>query len=145
MTDKLILLIDREDSVREILSICFHYLGGWEVIAVATPTEGADVSREKQPDAIVLDLAIDRVEGLSFIRSLKNNSLTGSIPILLITAYASWFSARHLHSIGVVGALEKPFNPITLPARMAEIFGWPIETTGPHQRVAATGERSVRK
>lgn len=127
MSGKFILLIDREDSVREILSTCFSYLGGWNVIAVATIEEGLDALRSGQPDAIVLDLAIDRGESLSFIRSLKNDPATGAIPILLITAYASWFSRRHLESIGVVAALEKPFNPISLPARVAEIFGWKLE------------------
>ena len=129
MALRLILLIEHDEEIREVLRVCLRYLAGWDVVALSSPQESPEAVTHERPDAILLDAFLPRMNGLGFIqkfliRKLKSHALTQSVPILLITDKASWFTAEQLHSLGIQGAIAKPFDPTTLPSQIAQILGW---------------------
>lgn len=124
MARKLILLIDREASIRTILQACLNRLGGWDVLPVSSLQEGLEVLPHRKADAILLDVPMLETDGFALIREFSNHPSTQSIPILLIATKASWFSRQQLQEAGIVGAISKPFNPITLPRQIAELLDW---------------------
>jgi CheY-like chemotaxis protein len=126
MTEKLILLIDPEDSVREVLKLCLCYLGGWNVLSAGSFQDGLEALSIEQPDAIVLGVSPSEIDDWAFIQYLKNNPLTCAIPILLLCTRASWFSSQQLQDMGVVGAIAKPFNSSTLAIQIAELLNWSL-------------------
>ncbi|MBV8883251.1 MAG: response regulator [Chroococcidiopsidaceae cyanobacterium CP_BM_RX_35] len=98
------------------------HLGGWHVIAATSIQEGLEKLTTERPDAILLDFLIpDELDGLQFIRQLQNHQLWQTIPIVLITAKARWFTSQQIREIGVIA---KPFNPVSLPAQIAALLGW---------------------
>ncbi|MBF2028692.1 MAG: response regulator [Oscillatoriales cyanobacterium C42_A2020_001] len=132
MALKRILLIEHDEEIREILRICLRYLAGWDVISFGSPQESLDATSHARPDAILLDAFLPKTNSLGFIQkvcvqTLKNNALTQSVPILLITDQASWFTAEQLRSLGVQGAIAKPFDPTLLPSQIAHLLGWSQE------------------
>lgn len=127
MPRKLILLIDREAAVRAVLEVCLNRLGGWNVLSVASPQEGLETLMTCEPDAILLDTPLLETEGFGFICTLRTNSVTRDIPVLLISAKARWFSSQQLQELSITGAIAKPFNPITLPRQVAELLNWILE------------------
>ncbi len=124
MVTKLVLLVDDEANVREIVQACLQDLGGWDVQSVASAQEGLDTAAAVQPDAIVLDSSILEIDGLAFLQKLRANPLTQLIPVVLLTAKARWFTPHQLESVGVAGAIAKPFNPISLTNEIANALGW---------------------
>jgi CheY-like chemotaxis protein len=76
------------------------------------------------PDAILLDTSTAEADALIFLEQLKQHSTSQSIPILLITARASWFTPNQLQDMGFTGAIAKPFNPCTLSTQVAQLLGW---------------------
>ncbi|MFB2876047.1 response regulator [Floridanema aerugineum] len=121
---KSILLIDYEASVREVLQVCLSEIGGWNVIAVASFEEGLALLLTEKLDAIIMDNVTAKRNSTRFIQKLKANPLTQSIPILLITHKASWYSRQHLQEMSVVGAIAKPFDPVFLPVQISKLLGW---------------------
>ena len=119
-----ILLIDYEASVRDVLQVCLSEIGGWDVIAAASFEEGLALLRTQKLDAIIMDNITRKRDSTRFIQKLKANPLTQSIPILLITDKASWYSRQHLQDISVVGAIAKPFDPVCLPVQVSQLLGW---------------------
>ncbi|MBE9230026.1 response regulator [Phormidium sp. LEGE 05292] len=119
-----ILLIDYEASVREVLQVCLSEIGGWNVIAAASFEEGLALLPTQKLDAIIMDNFTGKRDSTRFIQKLKANPLTQSIPILLITHKASWYSRQHLQDMSVVGAIAKPFDPVCLPAKVSQLLGW---------------------
>lgn len=126
-TTKLVLLVDNEASVREVVEACLKDLGGWDVLSVASVQEGLNRLVAVQPDAIVVDISMPGMEGLTFLQQLKANPVTHSIPIVLLTPRARWFTLKQIQPFGVVGAITKPFNPISLTNEIAKALGWPLE------------------
>lgn len=119
-----ILLIDYEASVWDVLQVCLSEIGGWNVIAAASFEEGLALLRTQKLDAIIMDNIIGKRESTRFIQKLKANPLTQSIPILLITHKASWYSRQHLQDMSVVGAIAKPFAPVCLPVQISQLLSW---------------------
>ena len=129
MQRKLILLIDPEPSVRAVLRICLVHLGGWEVKAMALPSQAIPVVGQLNPDAIFLDAPALQDQGKSIIAALQSSAQT-QIPIVLITGQANWFSQKQLQDMGAVGAISKPFNPLHLPGQLRDILDWTIDALG---------------
>lgn len=119
-----ILLIEHEASIREILHTCLSEFGGWHVTLSSSIQEGVNLCMAVSPDVILLDASTPETDALIFIEQLKQYSITASIPILLITARASWFTLRQLNQMGFAGAITKPFNPSTLTTQVAHLLGW---------------------
>jgi CheY-like chemotaxis protein len=124
MPTKSILLIEHEASIREVLYTCLIEFGGWRVTLSNSIQEGVNLCTTVYPDVILLDASTSETDALVFLEQLKQYSTTRSIPILLITARASWFTLNQLHQMGFAGAIAKPFNPFTLSAQISSLLGW---------------------
>ena len=124
MSTKSILLIENEISLSEVLHTCLSEFGGWRVMLSSSIQEAIDLCMSSTPDAILLDTSIAEADALLFVEQLKQHSVVRSIPILLITARASWFTLRQLNQMGFAGAITKPFNPSTLSMQISHLLGW---------------------
>ncbi len=124
MSNKSILLIEQEASLREVLRICLSELGGWRVTLSASIQEGINLCILARPDAILLDASTSESDALIFVEQLKQHSILQSIPIVLITARANWFTIAQLHQLGFAGAITKPFTPSELPMQVSRLLGW---------------------
>ncbi|XGV97380.1 MAG: response regulator [Leptolyngbya sp. BL-A-14] len=121
---KLILLIDDETSIQELVQACLSDLAGWTVITVSSAQEGLRRLTLERPDAILLDMIMPGMNGTTFIHSLDKNPAARTIPIILLTVQARCFTNKQLEQLGVIGAIAKPFNPVTLPHSIAQALGW---------------------
>ncbi|MEH1783283.1 MAG: response regulator [Nostoc sp.] len=124
ITGKTILLIDDELNVREIVKFCLQDLAGWNVVTADSPLEGLQNAVRHSPDAIVLDISIRDMASFELMNKLRNNSETQAIPLVLLSAKARWLDSQILRQYQVAGVILKPFNPVTLPAQVAQLLGW---------------------
>lgn len=124
MATKSLLLIDDEASLRELVQVCLNDLAGWEVVTVASAQEGLQRLALEHPDAILLDVLMPGMDAITFLHRLHESSAARSIPVIFLSVKAPWFTAEKLQQLGVVEAIAKPFNPVTLPQRIARALGW---------------------
>ncbi|WP_392534134.1 response regulator [Nostoc sp. C117] len=121
---KTILLIDDEFNVREIVEFCLKDLAGWNVVTADSPLEGLQNAVNQNPDAILLDISIRDIASFELMNKLRNNPETQAIPVVLLSAKARWLDSQILRQYQVAGVIPKPFNPVTLPAQVAQLLGW---------------------
>jgi CheY-like chemotaxis protein len=124
MANRSILLIEHETSLREVLGACLRDLGGWKVTFSKSIKEGIDLCEQQKPHVILVDTSTPETDALLFIEQLKAQSHTHSIPILLVSSRAKWFSTDQLQQMGFAGAIAKPFDPATLPTDIATLMQW---------------------
>ncbi|WP_251958305.1 response regulator [Nostoc commune] len=124
ISGKTILLIDDELNVREIVKFCLQDLAGWNVMTADSPLEGLENAVRHSPDAIVLDISIHDVDSFKLMNKLRNNPETQTIPVVLLSAKARWLDSQVLRQYQVAGVISKPFDPVTLPAQVAQLLGW---------------------
>ncbi len=79
-----VLVVDDEDEMREMLS---EYLAGLglEVATAADGEEGLEAVRTEAPDAVLLDLVMPVMDGMTFLRKLRENPAHGGLPVLVLT------------------------------------------------------------
>ncbi|MEC4984827.1 MAG: response regulator [Oscillatoria sp. PMC 1068.18] len=124
MTDKSILVVDDEDGVREIIQMTIEAVIGWEVMTAASGNEGLAIAATKQPDAILLDVMMPDIDGITTFKQLQANSATLHIPVILLTAKAKISEKKQLLDLGVAGVITKPFEAISLVQQICSILHW---------------------
>ena len=105
-----VLVVDDDADSRLIYS---EYLRahGWLAFTAADGRIALDKIEELRPDAIMLDLAMPRVDGWTVLRRLRDSSWTVDVPVVVVTAS---MSARDLaFQAGCDAFLLKPCPPET--------------------------------
>jgi two-component system cell cycle response regulator len=70
------------------------------------------------PDVILLDVMMPGQDGPATLAVLRANPATAAIPVVFLTAKAMPDELQRLMRLGVRGVLNKPFDPMTLPAQL---------------------------
>jgi two-component system, OmpR family, response regulator MprA len=115
-----VLVADDQEDVRSLLSLLLQLEGH----DVATAVDGADAvtkATESLPDAIILDVMMPRVDGLTALRRLRAAPLTAKVPVLLLSGKTTALDVDAGISAGADGYLAKPFEPEELLAAVAEM------------------------
>ncbi len=124
MSAKRILVIDDEKNLCTLIQTCLEYLGGWEVLTALSGSEGLSEAQTQQPDAILLDVMMPDLDGLTLCKELHNNPTTQAIPVVLLTAKVLTVDLAQFDQLGIAGVIAKPFDPLTLARQVAEVLGW---------------------
>ncbi|BBD69471.1 response regulator receiver protein [Nostoc commune NIES-4072] len=119
MTSKQILVIDDEDDIRQLIQTCLEIMGGWKVLTATSGNQGLLLAQSSQPDAILLDVMMPDMDGLTTFEKLQANQITKHIPVILLTARGRTNNERLFKDIDVKGIISKPFNPQKLAIQVA--------------------------
>ena len=124
MSNKCILLIDDEEAIREVVQMGIEIEEGWNVLIASSGIEGITLAKTQQPDAILLDVMMPDMDGISTLSELKAQTKTKSIPVIFLTAKTQAADKKQFQKLGVAGIITKPFNSVTLGSRIAKILHW---------------------
>jgi CheY-like chemotaxis protein len=83
----LVLVVDDMAVIREPVAAALRG-AGYEVVCAAEGREALARARERVPDAILLDLSMPGVDGMTVLRALRASPDTARTPVLLLTASA---------------------------------------------------------
>lgn len=106
MALKKILLI--EDEVSLLQPLCFKMKQeGYEVECVANGQEGLDVVFDMKPDLILLDIVMPRMDGMTFLKHLRNDEWGKTVPVIVLTNLTDSEKVSDAASQGVYDYLVK--------------------------------------
>ncbi len=115
-----ILVVEDSEPIRRILALLLEG-HGYDVVAAEDGRERLSQAQELHPCAITLDLSLPDIDGRDVLRELKADVRTRSIPVIVVSAYASTLSAaERAHAAEV---LSKPFDVDELLSRVARVVG----------------------
>lgn len=120
--NKLILIIDDDDDVRETTQICLEVTGKWEIITASSGKQGLRDAIVKHPDLILLDVMMPIMDGLETFSELQANVETRSIPVILLTAKAQPAELRKFTQLQISDVITKPYDPFSLADRIAKVL-----------------------
>ncbi|MEN8445401.1 MAG: response regulator [Cyanobacteria bacterium J06555_13] len=123
---KRILIVDDEASIQKVVGLSLKLEASWESITASSGREGIAQAEIYHPDAILLDVMMPELDGISTFEALEGNPKTQSIPVILLTAKTGTAEKRLFQTIGVAGVITKPFNPLTLASQIAKLLDWTL-------------------
>ncbi|MBD2493819.1 response regulator [Nostoc sp. FACHB-280] len=121
---KRILVIDDEESLRDLACTCLEDLGGWETIPAPSGDKGLLQVQNEIVDAILLDVSMPDMDGFQFYEQIKANPKTHKIPIILLTAKVLPDDYKRFAQLDIAGIINKPFNPILICEQIAQMLAW---------------------
>ena len=117
MTAAKILAVDDEPELTELIT---YHLGrlGYQVTTAANGWEAIDSIHRERPDVILLDLMLPDLDGFGVCELLRRDPATATIPIIIISAWASLDSRNLGLELGALDYITKPFSPHELVERV---------------------------
>jgi two-component system phosphate regulon response regulator PhoB len=116
-----ILIVEDEPAIQELLALNITQ-AGHNAMRALSAEHAQDLMRETIPDLILLDWMLPSMNGLEFARKLKADSLTKSIPIIMLTARGEEYDKVRGLEVGADDYVTKPFSPRELNARIKAVL-----------------------
>ncbi|MBF1999886.1 MAG: response regulator [Synechococcales cyanobacterium C42_A2020_086] len=121
---KRILIIDDEERIREVVRACLEDLGGWQTLTAASGEEGWQQATREPLDAILLDVSMPDLDGITLFHRLHAHPATSAIPVVLLTAKVLPDDKAQFAQLGIAGIITKPFDPMRLVPDIAALLQW---------------------
>jgi two-component system KDP operon response regulator KdpE len=112
-----ILVVDDEVRILNFLSTKLK-ASGYEVLTAPDGVRGLEQAQAQEPDLVVLDLLMPRMDGLEMLKQLRTFS---PVPVIILTAKGADTDRIKGLQLGADDYLPKPFNPDELVARIEAI------------------------
>ena len=112
--DARILLVEDDPSIREVTAIGLR-AAGFEVETASDGAAGLERWRELQPDLVLLDVMLPRLDGLEVCREIRRES---TVPIVILTARGDTIDVVVGLEAGADDYVRKPFEMPELVARI---------------------------
>lgn len=123
MPIKKILVIDDDEDVLVIVKYSLEHLPGATILCVTSGKAGVQEARNFLPDIILLDVMMPEMDGLETLKQIRSISQIAHVPIIvLLTAKILERDLEYYYSLGICDVIKKPFDPLTLSARIQEIW-----------------------
>ncbi len=126
MQQKCILVIDDEKNLCAIIKACLENIGHWRVVTSQSGREGLVLAKTEHPNAILLDVIMPELDGLTVLHALQSHPATRGIPVILLTAKVQKQDLNQFAQLGIAGVIHKPFDPLKLTEQVAEKLKWSL-------------------
>jgi two-component system cell cycle response regulator DivK len=112
-----ILVVEDNQDNREMVVKVLKF-NGYEVVEAVDGEEAIEKARAEDPDLILLDIFLPKMDGYEVTRRLKGDTRLKNIPIIALTAHAMKGSMEEALAAGCDGYISKPINVRELPEQL---------------------------
>ena len=121
MAKNKILVVDDEADLVETLKFRLE-ISGYDVSTALDGQEGLKKARTENPDLVILDLMLPKLDGYRVCRMLKFDEKYKDIPIILFSARVQESDIKMGEEQGADAYITKPFDPKALLAKIDELL-----------------------
>lgn len=117
-----ILYIDDEGDIREVAEMSLGLDPSFDIRTAASGPEGLEEARRFRPDLIMLDVMMPGMDGPATFAAAKTDPDLAGIPVVFITARTQTHQVAELMTLGALGVIPKPFDPMALAAEVGRLI-----------------------
>jgi CheY-like chemotaxis protein len=120
MADKKLLVVDDSTTFRQLLCMSLQRVEGVTKSQITEATDGADAFekvKEGDFDLVLTDIRMPRMDGLEFLRRVRNELKCLELPIIIISTKGAEDDIDLGMTLGATGYLSKPISM----ARLREV------------------------
>jgi len=101
-----ILVVDDKPQIQQLYRAMLRR-GGYEVVGASNGLEALRAMENHFPDLVLLDMAMPEMDGVAFLQIVRQTPEWASVPVILITAFATEAKVELAHSLGAVDHFVK--------------------------------------
>lgn len=119
MAGEIILMVEDNALNRKLVEAILRPQGYRLLIAV-DGKEGIEIATREQPDLILMDMGLPKVNGYEATRTLKSQPETAHIPIVALTSHAMESERERALAVGCDGYITKPIDTRAFPGQVRQ-------------------------
>lgn len=136
----ILLVDDLIENLKTIVSIFETHRPEYTVFQTNNATSALNIVSQNQPDLIITDWDMPGMNGIEFIKELKNNSETKDIPVIMASGVnLSSSDLKTALNAGATDYIRKPIDPIELLARVHSV----LKITDYHKKMIETKDQEL--
>lgn len=140
-----VLVVEDDPNALQLVKLYLQH-DGHRVFTATDGEEGLRIAQKENPDLVVLDLMLPKLDGLSVCRTLRSES---NVPIVMLTARVEEEDRLEGLNLGADDYITKPFSPRELAARVRAVLRRSARDEGteepPHLAFGNVGLDSKRR
>ncbi len=117
-----ILAVDDSRTIRDMLTLALKQAGFSPSLA-EDGVHGLEVLEGMEPDAIITDINMPRLDGFGFIEAVRQIEKHRTTPILVLTTESAPELKARARAAGATGWIIKPFDPVKLVSALQKVAG----------------------
>lgn len=119
------LIVDDSSVMRKIVERALRQAGLAiaNVFEASSGIEALELVRGKRVDLILSDINMPNMDGLEFLRQLREQDLAPDVPVVMITTESSEDHVREALAAGAQGYIRKPFTAEQVKERVLPLVG----------------------
>jgi two-component system alkaline phosphatase synthesis response regulator PhoP len=98
------------------------------VLEASNGEDAVNIAYNEQPDLVLMDILMPKLDGYTACYAIKNNELTKDIPVVMLTGVGHELNRQLSKEMGATAYITKPFNPEELLDK-ARQYSSPLCTT----------------
>ena len=119
---KLRLLLAEDEPDIQLVARTSLWRADFDVSVASDGLEAVIKAAELHPAVVLLDWMMPGMDGLEACKRLKADPATADIPVIFLTAKTQESEIQQGLALGAVGYITKPFDALTLGARVRELM-----------------------
>ena len=119
---KKVLVIDDNPTIVELIKYAVNLQGRYDVVVAYDGVEGLERIYLEQPDCVIIDVKMPRMDGYQLVRCLRGDARTADIPLIILSAMTREEDQMTGLLSGVDEYLTKPFKPSALNATIERVL-----------------------
>jgi len=117
-----VLAVDDSRTMRDMIRMCL-VPAGFNVHLAEDGVDGIEVLDGIDPDAIITDINMPRMDGFGFIDAVRAQEDHRATPILVLTTESAPELKQRARNAGATGWIVKPFDPQKLVKALTMVTG----------------------
>ena len=117
-----VLAVDDSRTMRDMIRLALEP-AGFDVHTAEDGVHGTEILEQINPDVIITDINMPRLDGFGFISAVRAKANFRSIPILVLTTEAAADLKTKARNAGATGWIVKPFDPAKLVKALQMVAG----------------------
>jgi DNA-binding response OmpR family regulator len=122
MAFRKILLVDDSETVLQMEQMILAK-SSYELILARDGEEGVAKALAIQPDLILMDVVMPKMDGFEAVKRLRGNAQTRSVPIVMVTSKAEAESMEAGYQNGCSDYIIKPIDQLELVTKVKNLLG----------------------
>jgi CheY-like chemotaxis protein len=104
-----VLIVDDDPDQHTVCGVFLEH-SGYHVLHAFDGQEGVEMARAQQPDLVLMDIRMRRMDGVAARRALADDPATVAIPVVAVSADVLTWPERRVLAEGFAGHISKPCN-----------------------------------
>jgi two-component system OmpR family response regulator len=119
---KRILYVEDDPDIQTVALIALEVVGGFAVKACSSGIDAINTSSDFKPDLLLLDVMMPAMDGPTTLAKLRELPITAATPVIFMTAKVHTSEMAFYKSLGAIGVIAKPFDPLQLAQQVRQIW-----------------------